>query len=66
MSATKYIVLSTTLLLVAYFILSHQSPNYDITLSDIAPDPVNGEYIYTAAGCASCHIKKGSENKSGP
>ena len=63
MSATKYIVLSTNLLLVAYFILSHQSPNYDITLSDIAPDPVNGEYIYTAAGCASCHIKKGSENK---
>ena len=27
------------------------------------PDPINGKYIYTAAGCASCHIEKGSENK---
>ena len=27
------------------------------------PDPINGKCIYTAAGCASCHIEKGSENK---
>ena len=26
-------------------------------------DLTNGEYIYLAAGCSSCHIAQGSENK---
>ena len=43
---------------------SHQSPILDSSLANgIPPDPRNGKYIYTAAGCANCHIEKGSENK---
>ena len=47
-----------------YFTLSHQSPILDGSLANGMPsDPINGKYIYTAAGCTSCHIEKGSENK---
>jgi hypothetical protein len=63
MSVKTYIILGAVLGTAAYFGLPHQSLSFDDNLTNITPDPENGEYVYTAAGCASYHIKKGSENK---
>ncbi len=64
MSASKYIFLGVLLAVAAYFTISYQSPILDSRLANgMPPDLINGKYIYTAAGCASCHIENGSENK---
>ena len=63
MSARKYILAFAALGTATYFGVSYQNPSFDIALADMAPDLANGEYVYTASGCASCHIEKGSQNK---
>ena len=63
MRARKYIILFAAFGAAAYVTVSHQSPSFDFTLADMVPNSENGEYVYTAAGCASCHIEKGSQNK---
>ena len=63
MRARKYIILFAAFGAAAYVTVSHQSPSFDFTLADMEPNSENGEYVYTAAGCASCHIEKGSQNK---
>ena len=63
MSAKIYIIFGAVLGFVVYLVLSHQSPTSDIAMDNMSPDPKNGKYIYAAAGCASCHVEKGSQNK---
>ena len=63
MISSKYIIFGAALAVAAYLALSHQSPKFDIALEDIKADPTNGEYVFTASGCASCHIEKGSQKK---
>ena len=63
MGAKVYIIFSPVLVLVVYLGLSQKSPILDITLDNMPHDPKNGEYICAAAGCASYHVEKGSQNK---
>ena len=63
MSAKIYIIFGAVSGFVVYLGLPHQSQTSDIALDNMPPDPKNGEYIYAAAGCASCRVEKGSQNK---
>ena len=46
-----------------YFFVSGPKSSAPIEYSDKNSDSNNGEYIYIAAGCSSCHVAEGSENK---
>jgi mono/diheme cytochrome c family protein len=47
--------------------LSRPQPPSDARLAEIAahaPDPDNGEQVFYAAGCASCHAEEGAEGEA--
>ena len=46
-----------------YFFVSGPKSSDPIEYSAKNSDSNNGEYIYIAAGCSSCHVAEGSENK---
>ena len=46
-----------------YLVVTEPKPSKPIGYSLKNSDLTNGEYIYWAAGCSSCHIAQGSKNK---
>ena len=47
----------------SYYALTSAHLSESAQLSELTGDGYNGSYVYNAAGCASCHMVKGSEDR---
>ncbi|WP_343079015.1 cytochrome c [Ostreiculturibacter nitratireducens] len=48
----------------AFWLLTAPDPLPDDALAGLTPDPVRGEQVFWAAGCASCHMAPGAEGEA--
>ena len=61
MKKSKGLTVGALLLGFAGFILVTQPRPYPTNgLANLVPDPDNGQWVFTAAGCASCHMADGA------
>lgn len=45
-----------------FWVLTQPQPLPDDSFAGLTPDPVHGEQVFTAAGCASCHMAEGAKD----
>lgn len=44
----------------AFWLITQPDPLPDDAFANLVPDPVHGQQVFTAAGCASCHMAEGA------
>lgn len=45
-----------------FWVLTQPNPLPEDSFAGLTPDPVHGEQVFTAAGCASCHMAEGAKD----
>ena len=62
--ALRLIVILAVLGLLGFWVLTRPKTTPEEAIAGLTADPVRGEYVFRAAGCASCHVSQGETEAS--
>ena len=60
MRLIRNLIFLCVLALGVFYFVTKPTPLPETALAGLTPDPVKGELVFTAAGCASCHMAQGA------